>query len=316
MEEKKELSVVICTKNRSGVLAETLGALLNQLTDRDEVIVVDNGSTDDTHETVQGFQQGRIDVRYLSATTPGKSFARNKGIAHARGTYIGFLDDDANPLPGWRQSAAQAFTELPAHWGALQGQIIPKVDGEKPSWMSDRDFHTLTSRLMKGDKPFRLDKNPGLFTANVLCKKKALDAVGGFNRLFDRWGNGRTCGEDIELGIQIERSGYTVHYYPALKVHHVLPASRFTLDSLIQRRYYGAFGEYLVYYITKTGWRRLLFISEQMAKRPIFLLASYLGLGVGKMLGREQDVVFLRTRIARSLGYLQAATSLLRAKNP
>ena len=288
----------------------TLEALLDQLTERDEVIVVDNGSTDETSEVVKAFHRRTSGLKYLFEAVPGKSSARNGGIARAQGKYIAFLDDDAIPLAGWRQSAVRAFTELPERCGAIQGQIIPKVEGGKPPWMSDRDFNSLSSRVMKGDEPLRLAKQPWLVTANVLCKKEVLDEVGGFNRLLDQCG----YGEDIELAIRISKCGYALFYHPALKVHHVLPASRFTLESLVRRRYYGAFGECLVQYITKTGFQRLLFVGEQLVKRPVFLLAAYLGLFFGKMSGRGQDGVFVRTRIARSLGYLQAVALLLKAE--
>lgn len=309
---EKELSVIIATRNRAGILGDTLEVLSNQLTDRDEVIVVDNGSTDETAEAVDAFQQRIAGLKYLFEAQPGKSSARNKGIAEARGRWVAFLDDDAIPLPGWRQSAVSAFEELPEHWGALQGQIIPKVEGGKPPWMSDNDFSSLSSRVMKGDEPLKLTKEPWLVTANVLCKKEVLDEVGGFNRLFDQCG----YGEDVELAIQIRRCGYDLFYYPNLKVHHVLPPSRFTLQSLVQRRYNGAVGECLVYYIIKEGFERVLFVGTQLVKRPVFLLAVYLGLLIGKLRGREQDIAYLRTRIARSLGYLKGVALLLKAGWP
>ena len=304
----KDLSVVICTKDRAPVLAATLQALLRQLTDRDEVIIVDNGSTDDTSRVVRNVQPRHAEVKYLYEARPGKSSARNRGIERAKGRYIAFLDDDAMPLAGWRKCAVRAFEDLPDRCGALTGQIIPKVENGKPAWMSDRDFNSLSSRVMRGDQPLRLTGRPWLVTANVLCKRDVLEEVGGFNRLFDQCG----YGEDIELAVQISKRGYHLYYYPALKVHHVLPASRFTVESLVQRRFYGAFGECLVYYSTEPDGKRRLFVGKQFVKRPVFLLAGYLGLICGRVLGRKRDVVFLQTRIARSLGYLQAAVSLIK----
>lgn len=85
------VSVVVPTHNRAERLADTLRSVLNQTLQDFELIVVDDGSTDDTSKVVQSFPR----VQYISMKeNHGVSKARNEGLTHAKGRYICFLDSD------------------------------------------------------------------------------------------------------------------------------------------------------------------------------------------------------------------------------
>jgi glycosyltransferase involved in cell wall biosynthesis len=98
------VSVILATRNRAALLAETLDALAKQRWPRDrfEIVVADNGSTDDTRILVESF--ARADdtpvVRYLFVAEPGKSHAVNAALRFARGDVLAFTDDDVLPDPG------------------------------------------------------------------------------------------------------------------------------------------------------------------------------------------------------------------------
>src|SRR5690349_9691286 len=85
------LSVVIPSFNYGRFLRETVESVLAQTYSPVEIIVVDDGSTDDTKERLARFE-GRI--RYIHKANAGLSAARNTGIKHARGDWIAFLDAD------------------------------------------------------------------------------------------------------------------------------------------------------------------------------------------------------------------------------
>lgn len=92
------VSVVIPSRNRNQLLRNAIGSVLRQTHGNVEVIVVDDGSTDDTQAVVQGMGDAR--VRYIRhESSRGASVARNTGIRAARGAIIGFLDDDDEWLP-------------------------------------------------------------------------------------------------------------------------------------------------------------------------------------------------------------------------
>ena len=85
------VSVVVPTYNRASRLGETLRSVVNQTYQDFELIVVDDGSTDDTSKMIQSFP----DVRYVFIKeNRGVSRARNEGLAYAKGRYICFLDSD------------------------------------------------------------------------------------------------------------------------------------------------------------------------------------------------------------------------------
>ncbi len=94
-----EASVVLPTRNRRRLLEVTLGSALAQEDLEFEVIVIDDGSTDDTREYLAGLDDPRLTV-LSNERRDGVSRARNRGIELARGKWIAFLDDDDRWLPG------------------------------------------------------------------------------------------------------------------------------------------------------------------------------------------------------------------------
>ena len=91
-----QLTVVIPTYNRSSTLAATLCSLLNQTRPADEILVVDDGSTDDSANVAECF--GPL-VRVIRQTNQGPSVARNRGLFEAKGEWVHFFDSDDLALP-------------------------------------------------------------------------------------------------------------------------------------------------------------------------------------------------------------------------
>lgn len=103
------ISVVIPTHNRSGLLKRAVESALNQTYKDIEVIVVSDGSTDDTQEVMQSYQKNYSNIKFISIF-PGKGAnnARNEGIKASEGDYIAFLDDDDE----WVSSKLEAQMEV------------------------------------------------------------------------------------------------------------------------------------------------------------------------------------------------------------
>jgi glycosyltransferase involved in cell wall biosynthesis len=115
----RQVSVIIPTRNRSALLAQAIKSVL--AVDRDgfeiEVIVVDDGSTDDTWSVVHAYP-----VVYLRTEGVGVSTARNVGIAAARGEFLAFIDDDDVWLPNNVGTQLRVFNEHP-EYGAVIAQF-------------------------------------------------------------------------------------------------------------------------------------------------------------------------------------------------
>jgi hypothetical protein len=98
-EEAPRFSVVIPTHNRAAHLAEAIRSAWNQTYPPHEIVVVDDGSTDDTPSTVARLIQDGVPVRYLRQANQGAAAARNHGIRAATGDWIALLDSDDTWLP-------------------------------------------------------------------------------------------------------------------------------------------------------------------------------------------------------------------------
>ena len=85
-------TIIIPTVNRSAKLKNAVLSVVNQSYDSWELLVIDDGSTDDTEQIVNGFSDTRI--KYLYQKNSGRSAARNRGIINAKGKFVLFLDDD------------------------------------------------------------------------------------------------------------------------------------------------------------------------------------------------------------------------------
>jgi hypothetical protein len=113
------VSVVLATRNRSRLLERAIASVLAQTYPNWELVVVDDGSTDDTADTIASFDDARI--RRLAGGGVGASAARNLGLAATTGEYVTFLDDDNLMAPGWLRAIAEhtgRFPECPALYGA------------------------------------------------------------------------------------------------------------------------------------------------------------------------------------------------------
>jgi glycosyltransferase involved in cell wall biosynthesis len=106
------ISIVMCTRNRADLLPGALASVLAQWHQRWELVVVDDGSIDDTPELLAASHDRRIAV--LRTKGIGPAGARNVGLDRARGEAVGFLDDDNRLHPGWLKAVAWALTDLGA----------------------------------------------------------------------------------------------------------------------------------------------------------------------------------------------------------
>jgi hypothetical protein len=168
------ISVVMPTCRRPRLLARCLDALLEQrmAADAYEIVVVDDGRTDDTRQLCESYasrRRGRPAIRYLQpGGTRGPAGARNAGWRAARGTLIAFTDDDTVPDPLWLREGERA-TSVPgrvAAWG--------RVHVPPPARMTDNARNTAGL------------ENAVFVTANAFVLRDALERVGGFDERYRR----------------------------------------------------------------------------------------------------------------------------------
>ena len=129
------ISVVIPTRNRAHLLADALGSLLRQdySTERYEIVVVDDGSTDETplivEELAADSRQPR--VRLFRQPPKNQNAARNRGLSEAKGDLIAFFDDDEFAPKEWLSSLVQGAARHPDA-GCLGGPARLQLEGRPP----------------------------------------------------------------------------------------------------------------------------------------------------------------------------------------
>lgn len=121
-------SIILPTYNRANHLDKAIGSVLNQMFGNFELIIVDDGSTDNTREVVERWSDERI--RYFFKENEERSIARNFGISRARGRYVNFLDSDDFFYPHHLETASKKLTELDFPPLLHLGFEIRKENGE------------------------------------------------------------------------------------------------------------------------------------------------------------------------------------------
>ena len=154
-------SIIIATYKRAAYLSKCLEALAVLETDPTtfEIIVVDNNSPDNTQEVVLDFAQlhPALSVGYMCETNQGASYARNRGIAEARGEILCFLDDDSPPGPDWLNALLDRFLDLTV--GCVGGPSILDYQGqERPPWLRGDLQGLLSGYTLPYTKPTQVSR--------------------------------------------------------------------------------------------------------------------------------------------------------------
>jgi glycosyltransferase involved in cell wall biosynthesis len=203
------VSVIIPTRNRAGSLRQLLEALSTQVypSDRLEVIVVDNSSTDNTEKIVR--EAGAWDifpVRYLRKEDDGPAASRNRGAEMATGEILAFTDSDCIPTAAWVRSGISAFDE---GVGLVCGPVEPVIVSQDDAFFSHQIY--------------RVAREDGLYaTANVFYRRDVFLELGGFIETMRTYAWGQPVGgDDTEFGWRVRRAGYQSVFAPGAVVCHL-----------------------------------------------------------------------------------------------
>jgi glycosyltransferase involved in cell wall biosynthesis len=230
------LSVVVCTLNQANYLRIALASLNEQTLPREdyEVIVVDNGSTDSTKQTVASFP-GFENLRYLYDPVPGLSHARNLGWQQALGKYVAYLDDDAVASPRWLERIRHRFETLMPRPSGVGGRILPIWEAERPPWLG-KELEPYLSIVDWRDSPmFLVEDRFYLAGTNVCYERAALRECGGFPMDLGRKGRLLLSNEELWVQRFLLGRGEALWYDPEILVHHHIKAQRLTPAWFLER---------------------------------------------------------------------------------
>ena len=206
-----KMSVLICTRNRAQSLQATLECFFQQpLAADEELVIVDNASTDGTKQVTEDFiRRFPSQVRYLFEPAPGLSRARNTAIKAAQGDILIFTDDDVLVTTNWLQEIRREFAEDQTVF-LLGGRVLLAREG-----LQDVAVFTVNER-----REIRFPDSGGVaMGANLAMRRELFDRLGGFDV---RLGAGTffAGGEDIEFIYRALKAGYKFLYAPNVLVYH------------------------------------------------------------------------------------------------
>jgi glycosyltransferase involved in cell wall biosynthesis len=193
--QTSRVSIVIPTFNQGRYLARAIESALIQDDVRPEVIVIDDGSQDDTAEVVEPY---RDRIRYVRQANQGVGAARNHGLRLARGATVAFLDSDDYFLPGALAILYRELAGRPA-LGALQGGVVVVDEGGKELWTENQwhDAPVLDLKTWLWRKPVVLK--------TMLVRREWAERIGGFDV-------GLKSAQDVDFVIRLVAAGCRIDW--------------------------------------------------------------------------------------------------------
>ena len=212
------VSVIIATYNNAHYILEAIASIFNQTYTSYEIIVIDDGSTDNTRQVLEPYLDK---IRYLYQENKGVSHARNLGLEMARGEFISFLDADDFFLPDKLAKQVAVFDAHPSLGIVHSGWRLVNKKGEKISdielWHSSPELDLETWVVWKP------------VTISMMFSKSWIKSVGGFDT---RWHHG----EDIDLVLRLSVNGCQAVWLPKItycyRQHHYNVTRKYTQQAV------------------------------------------------------------------------------------
>lgn len=231
---ERDLSVVIATRNRAGLLKETLARIARQEVGGLvwEVVVVDNGSSDDTPAVLQA-AAAVLPIVALREPTPGKNRAMNRALDVARGRLLLFTDDDVEPAPGWLAEMAGAAGRWKDH-GIFGGPVLLAWPEGTPEWLKACTTRGANFPLFVHSQP----EGPialAPFGPNYAVRRAALAGVRFDESIGPMARATYAMGSETELLLRLMKQGVGAIYVPGSVVHHVIQPAQLEVASLLKR---------------------------------------------------------------------------------
>lgn len=243
-----DLEIVICTHNRSKLLARTL-RFLNEAARppgwQVQVLVVANACKDETLATLRSYAleatARRLPLRWFDEPKSGKANALNRAIPLLSAPMIAFIDDDHRVERNYFlgiQAAELAYPDAIL----FCGRLLPDWDGSEPFWVHDNGPYRIRPLPIpyfdKGDEPHEiLDARAIPPGGNLFLRKKALKVIGDFMPTLGPIGHDLGGGEDREWIMRALSLGARLQYVPDVVQYHYVDPARLTTSYLIRKAY-------------------------------------------------------------------------------
>ena len=301
------ISVVIPTYNRASLLGATLDQLSRQAYQPgDEVIVVDNGSTDATPQVIaQAAQRFPIRLLAMHEAKNGKGPALNAGLGAAQGWILALTDDDVLVADNWIPTIREIFTEPSI--ALVGGRVDPNWERPAPTWLRiERNGHFTAMASPLGIQNYGPSAQPlgerTAIGANMAVRRTVCEHVGGVSMRLAPQSRTLIRAEDHEFCVRVRAAGYRCEYRPQLHVRHWVPVSRMNFGYFVRWFFWSGVAHAILgsddpvryngtrraipYYFVKNFFRTSLTAVSELAK------------------GRRANAAAAATQAAFALGYI------------
>ncbi len=195
------ISVVVPVYNGEKTIKKTIEALLSQKTEKKyEIIIVDDGSTDNTPNIIKKYP-----IKTITQKNAGPAAARNIGWKASSGKIVAFTDSDCVPIPDWIEAISKHFND-------------PAIGGVGGTYKMENIGNILATYIGE-DIKFRHDRLgkeiEAVGTFSVAFRKNLLERVGGFDETYKK-----ATAEDFDLCFAIRKTGHKIIYEPNAIVGH------------------------------------------------------------------------------------------------
>ena len=280
MEKLPLISVIIPSYNREHLIGRSIRSVLNQTYKEIEVIVVDDGSTDNTRDVVSSFKDSRI--RYIRHdNNRGGCIARNTGINASRGEYIAFQDSDDEWLPEKMEKQMHVFNSVPKYVGIVYSAFL-RVKDCSASFIPSNKVTIKDGNLLN-----QLIKGNFISTQTTILRKTCFDKAGVFDKNLHRL-------QDWELFIRMSK------YFEFKYISEPLVIVYHQKDSISSSK--KAYFEAIILIVEKH--------LDSFSKNNVTLAATYRHIGTelfslgNNELGREYLLKAIKTRPSNIKSYM------------
>jgi hypothetical protein len=231
------LSVLIATRDRAQLLEATLGHLRRQQLDGFdwEVVVVDNGSTDETAAVLERAAE-HVPLVVLREPEAGKNRALNRALDAARGRLLVFTDDDMELAPRWLAGYCEAADRWP-EYSIFCGPITPIYPDATPAWLREHPYAgPAYAKFAPPQEEGPLTSATLPFGGNYAVRSRVMSGVRFCLKLGPK-GKSFPLGDETELLRRLCAQGERVVYLPEANTGHCIQPHQITLDWLLKRAF-------------------------------------------------------------------------------
>ncbi|MFN2539191.1 MAG: glycosyltransferase family 2 protein [Mycobacteriales bacterium] len=262
------MAVVIASRNRAARLGRLLDRLDLQTHQADEIVVVDDGSTDGTAALLSA--RPRVLVSRSEVST-GPAAARNRGISLATSDVIAFTDDDCQPDEHW---LARIVAAIDGGADVVLGRTV----ADEGAWSARGPWdHWMVTE----------GADPMFSTCNIGYRRGLLETLGGFDEAFRATRGGAQWGEDTDLGLRAVDRGATVVYDEQCVVEHDVVSRNWRAYCVAGLRRQGVAHLVKKHDEYRGHLEHEVFLNQAHAWAPL----SLVGLAAGAVLGANMPLV-------------------------